>query len=253
MSDDAQGHQTVARLHAGRRARSADRTETDTSAGRSNRVDGPVKVTGEARFTAEFATRRARPRGARLQHDRQRPHRRHRHRRAEAAPASSRVLTHHNAPRMKAPSLFDVDDWPRAVARQRSADHAGRQVHWNGQPVAVVVAETLEQAEHAASLVRVDYERANRRVFVRRASRRARAVPPTSSAKPPKSRSATPRRRLAAAAVKVDDVYRTPWYNHNAIEPHATIALWDGDSTSPSSTRRSSSTVRKHRSPKSSA
>ena len=31
-------------------------------------------------------------------------------------------------------------------------------VHWDGQPIAVVVAETLEQAEHAASLVEVEYK-----------------------------------------------------------------------------------------------
>ena len=43
------------------------------------------------------------------------------------------------------------------MAAERFADHARRSVNWDGQPVAVVVAETLEQAEHAASLVEIEY------------------------------------------------------------------------------------------------
>ena len=38
-----------------------------------------------------------------------------------------------------------------------------------------------------------------------------------------------PKRRSPRRRSSVDAVYRTPWYNHNAIEPHATIALWTAD------------------------
>ena len=55
-------------------------------------------------------------------------------------------------------------DRPKAFAASDLPILQDDRVYWNGQPVAVVVAETLEQAEYAASLVRVEYERATRRM-----------------------------------------------------------------------------------------
>ena len=92
----------------------------------------------------------------------------------------------------------------------------------------MVVAETLEQAEHAASLVRVEYERTERRASFEELKAEA-DVPTDIMGEPPKSRSATPRRPWRKRQFKVDHFYRTPRHNHNAIEPHATIAIWDGD------------------------
>ena len=54
-------------------------------------------------------------------------------------------------------------------------------------------------------------------------------VPKTVIGEAPEVSIGDARRALQAADVSVDQVYRTPWYNHNAIEPHATLALWTAD------------------------
>ena len=101
-------------------------------------------------------------------------------------------------------------------------------VHWNGQPVAVVLALTQEQADHAGSLIRVSYE----------------AEPATTSFAQAKAKGTDTAQlfghpvhleigdaeaALAAADVMVDATYRTPYQNHNAIEPHAVTVAWHGD------------------------
>ena len=96
------------------------------------------------------------------------------------------------------------------------------------QAIAVVVAETFEQARAAAGLVRVEYARANGSFSLGSAKH---------SAEPPKSDSSGPsdtavgdfEKGFAAAAVKVDATYTTPDQSHSMMEPHATIASWDGN------------------------
>jgi xanthine dehydrogenase YagR molybdenum-binding subunit len=102
-------------------------------------------------------------------------------------------------------------------------------VHWDGQPIAIVVAETLEQAEHAASLVEVEYKSEPATVSFDQIKGHA-VVPPDVMGEPPVIKIGSVEEGLRQADAKVDNVYRTPRYNHNAIEPHATIASWDGDS-----------------------
>jgi xanthine dehydrogenase YagR molybdenum-binding subunit len=115
-----------------------------------NRVDGPLKVSGAARFTAEFApegmahavlvcSRIANGRIAAIDT-----------RGAETAPGVIAVMTHHNAPRLKTPSIFDVEGGSSCSPSDLPIMQNDR-VRWNGEPVAVVVAETLEQAQYAAS------------------------------------------------------------------------------------------------------
>ena len=72
---------------------------------------------------------------------------------ARAVPGVLAVITYENMPRMKAPPLVDLTDW-EGHGGERPADHARRLESLGWRTVAVVVAETLEQAEHAASLVR---------------------------------------------------------------------------------------------------
>ena len=104
-------------------------------------------------------------------------------------------------------------------------------VNHQGQPIALVVAETLEQAIHAATLVRVTYAAETAITDVSRAE----PVCPTQQktdqgeVQPPETRRGDPEGALAAAEVKVDQTYVIPRENHNPIEMHATIAAWDGD------------------------
>lgn len=194
-----------------------------------NRVDGPLKVTGEARFAAEFhldGMTYAVPvcstiaRGTVTKLDT-----------AEAAgmPGVVAVITHENMPRFKHPPLSDGTN-PRKMAASDLPVLQDPSVHWNGQPVAVVVAETLEQAEEAAARVRVEYAASDARLSFQRL--RDEAVKPKSiMGEPPELERGDARANLAAAPVFVDEVYHAPYYNHNAIEPHATTAFWEGDDT----------------------
>jgi xanthine dehydrogenase YagR molybdenum-binding subunit len=101
-------------------------------------------------------------------------------------------------------------------------------VHWDGQPIAIVVAETLEQAEHAASLVEVEYETGTPAVSFDLLKAEA-VVPSDVLGEPAVIRIGNVEKGMEEADVRVDEVYLTPSYNHNAIEPHATIALWADD------------------------
>ncbi len=94
------------------------------------------------------------------------------------------------------------------------------------QAIALVVAETFEQARAAAQLVRVEYVRAR----VRSISRRPR-IPRAARPKPADRRDAVGdfAGAFAAAPVQLDATYTTPDQSHAMMEPHASIAAWEGD------------------------
>ena len=99
--------------------------------------------------------------------------------------------------------------------------------HFNGQHVAVVVAQTLDQADAAAALVRVRYRRDEPVTSMDAVL--AQAYPPRNGERPPDSRRGDPDAAFDAAAATVDATYITPMEHHNPMEPHATIARWDGN------------------------
>jgi xanthine dehydrogenase YagR molybdenum-binding subunit len=193
------------------------------------RVEGPLKVTGRATYAAEFdisgvahavivsstvAKGRIRDLDTAA---------------AERSTGVLRVITHRNAPRLAYREMKSVLD-PLGERLHVLQDDV---VRFNGQPVAVIVAETLEQAEYAASLVRIDYDATEpaRIDFDREI---AHAVPPEAglvagSSVPADARRGDPDAAFADAAVKVDVEYRIARQQHNPMEPHATIARWDGD------------------------
>ena len=92
------------------------------------------------------------------------------------------------------------------------------------QAIAVVVAETFEQARAAAALVRVDYARAKGRYDL--AAAKDGATVPKSD---PDKTYGDFAKAFAAAPVKLDANYTTPDQSHAMMEPHATIAAWEGD------------------------
>ncbi|MDC8016176.1 aldehyde oxidoreductase molybdenum-binding subunit PaoC [Tahibacter soli] len=93
------------------------------------------------------------------------------------------------------------------------------------QAVALVVAETFEQARAAAKLVRVDYVRAGGAYDL--------AAAQSSAVKPKEEKPDTAvgdfAGAFAAAPVRIDATYTTPDQSHAMMEPHASIAAWDGD------------------------
>ncbi|WP_242122322.1 xanthine dehydrogenase family protein molybdopterin-binding subunit, partial [Sphingomonas lacusdianchii] len=133
-------------------------------------------------------------------------------REAKAAPGVLAIVTADNAGPIKKQGFY--------VAKPL----AGPEIEHYHQAIALVVAETFEQARHAASLIRVDYARGQGAFDL--AAARAGAKP---HQRQPDVRVGDFDTAFASAPVKVDATYTTPDHSHMMLEPHATIARWDGD------------------------
>ncbi|MFL5517868.1 MAG: xanthine dehydrogenase family protein molybdopterin-binding subunit, partial [Gemmatimonadales bacterium] len=133
-----------------------------------------------------------------------------------AAPGVVAILTHVNMPR-----LGEALSPPLG---QPFMPMQGDVVHYDGQPVAVVVAHALEQAEQAARLVSVTYETAQPVVFGHGEVKPAGEwFAPTDLSK------GDVEAGFAAAEAKVEQTYTMPSRHHNPMEPSATLASWEGD------------------------
>ncbi len=146
---------------------------------------------------------------------------------AEGAPGVLHVITHLNAPKMKVAPPFSAQGDPTSgttAVAILNTDH----VTWNGQPIAVIVADTQERAEHAVSLLRFSYKN-EPAVNSFEESIPSAKKPKDVLGESPEVTTGDPDAAMKASEHKVDLHFTTPPYNHNAIEPHATIAVWDGD------------------------
>jgi xanthine dehydrogenase YagR molybdenum-binding subunit len=136
---------------------------------------------------------------------------------ALALPGVLAVLSCENAPRLR-----QVDDGELALFQSR-------RVAYRGQVVAAVVAESYETAQQAEHLVRIDYAEEPHDVELRpdhpRLYRPARINPNFET----DTEQGDCDQALAAAEVTVDRTYETAAVHNNPMEPHATLAVWDGD------------------------
>ena len=190
-----------------------------------SRLDGVLKVTGGAPFAADvqidgmvyaslaFSTI-AKGRLATLDTSA-----------AEEAPGVVLVMTYRNAPRMKPTPLFMSSG--RAAGGDDLPVMQDDRIHWNGQPIAVVLASTQEEADHARSLIQATYEIEESATSFEQV--RSQAGPASFGGAPLRDERGDAEAALAAAPFSVDLDYRTPYQNHNAIEPHAATVAWDGD------------------------
>lgn len=108
----------------------------------------------------------------------------------------------------------------------------GAEIQHYHQAIAVVVAETFEQARAAAFLIKVDYARAAGKFDLAAEAGGAKPVPGDSgegSGGGSEDRRGDFEGAFAAAPVKFDETYTTPDESHAMMEPHATIAAWEGD------------------------
>jgi xanthine dehydrogenase YagR molybdenum-binding subunit len=185
-----------------------------------NRVDGYLKVTGGARYSAEFPVAKlgygvtiqsAIAKGKITQIDTKA---------AEQLPGVVAVITHLNAPK----AFGDKGGGRKLQVLQDNI------VLYSGQHIGIVVADTFEQAMHAASLVQVRYEEEKPTINMR--ENLAKAYIPKGKIprnEPPDASVGNFTQGLASAAVRVEQTYTTPVENHNPMEPHATTAVWQGD------------------------
>lgn len=204
-------------------------TTTDYIGQPQNRVDGRAKVTGAARYAAEYQVldltygyviSSAIAKGKILGIDASA---------ALALPGVLQVFTHENTPSF---AWFDRS-YRDDVAPPGSPFRPlyDEKILYSGQPIALVVAETFELARYAATLVRVEYERDAHVTDLE--MQRAHAYAPTER----KGIELVPAPRgnaeqaLAAAVARVEAEYRVPVEHHNPMEPFATTAAWGEDGT----------------------
>jgi xanthine dehydrogenase YagR molybdenum-binding subunit len=192
-----------------------------------SRSDGPLKVTGGARYTADIAVAGAThaaivhstiANGRTIAIDTSV---------AEKAPGVLAVFTHHNMPRMNPTPKPWSHLHPHGQGYLPLQDDL---IHYAGQPIALVVAATRDQATHAGTLIRVEYEARPPVVFDLRTAKKD-AVDPPQFLWPVSSSVGDANKGIAAGAFKVEQTYTTSDRHHNQMEPHATTAVWDADGT----------------------
>ncbi len=186
------------------------------------RVDAPLKTQGGARYAAEFLqpgmvhvtmVLSTIARGSVTGFDT---------RAAGAHPGVIAIITTDDAP------TLDV----RKPAQQTVTEPLLQNAHvrFQGQPIALVIADTPDASQQAATLVVPRYRRAHPVTEVDAAL--ADAYVPSDfrgGRMPPDSQRGHPDEAFDSAPVKIDVVYETPAMYHNPMEPHATVASWSGD------------------------
>jgi xanthine dehydrogenase YagR molybdenum-binding subunit len=188
-----------------------------------SRVDGRLKVTGRARYPAEFnppniayafLVMSAIAKGEITAIDAAA---------AENAPGVLAVLTHLNAPKLAEPPNAQRSEGIRIEQREPLADN---KISYGGQYVAAVVADTLEQARYAASLLKISYAAKTPALRKEDASK-------TDEPKELFEESLQEKKGDVAAAlansdfVKIENTYSTPTETHNPMECSATVAHWE--------------------------
>jgi len=191
----------------------------------TSRVDGRAKVTGAAKYAAEYGvpglahgfvitSAIAKGRITRIHTGD-----------ALAVDGVLDVFTHAHRPRMAAAHEKYGDDIapPGAPLRPLHDDR----IRFSGQPVALVVAEEAETARYAASLVRVEYERQAHVTDFE--AQRGRAAVVKTGGEGHSHRRGDAKKAFAQAPVRVEAEYRMAVEHHNPMEMFGATAVWEGD------------------------
>ncbi|MEI9954241.1 MAG: xanthine dehydrogenase family protein molybdopterin-binding subunit [Pseudomonadota bacterium] len=196
----------------------------DVSVGRAlERVDGPLKVTGKAQYAAEIpvanlthaliVTSAVGP-GKLLGLDTAR---------AEQVAGVLRVITAQNAPKLPgAKTKSDPNDRLLQVLQED-------EIHYCDQPIAIIVASTLESAQEAGYLLSARYAPSPPSVVLSSTAPGSYAPKKAGPVGPAESKRGDFEAGLRDSAVRIDQTYSTPVQNHNPMEPHALTVVWQGE------------------------
>ena len=189
-----------------------------------DRVDGRLKVTGRAPYAYEHKIPNVTyavmvmssvAKGRIVSMDTQA---------AERSPGVLLVMTHRNSPKLES-----LKSQPKAPPTGRVVQVLQDDVvRYANQPIALVVADTLENANEGARLVAVKYQSEKPDVDLQ--SRLGKTFSPAKvggGGDPSVSHRGDVQAGLAEADSRIDHVYGTPFEVHNPMEPHATVAVWD--------------------------
>jgi xanthine dehydrogenase YagR molybdenum-binding subunit len=183
------------------------------------RIDGPLKTTGTARYAYErhdaisdaaygVIVGSAIAKGRIVSMDQ---------RAAQAAPGVLAIVTARNAGKLG------------KGEKNTATLLGGPQIEHYHQAVAIVVAETFEQARHAATLLKIEYAAEEGRFDLAAAKDAAPLTKRSEQTGPPLSQVGDFEAAFAAAPVQFDATYTTPDQSHCMMEPHASMASWTGD------------------------
>jgi len=193
-----------------------DKTKPSSSDG-MKRVDGRLKVTGAARYSAEFNVKGLAygvlagstiAKGAIRSIDTKK---------AEAAPGVLAVISHLNCP--KVPGYQSAD--PNAKGPLKIFND--NKVLYNGAPIALVIADTFERAVYAASLVKAEYNAEKHHTSLK--DHVAKAVTPHDDGEYKRGNADA----WQSAPFKIEQEYTLPSDVHNPMELHGIVARWDAD------------------------
>jgi xanthine dehydrogenase YagR molybdenum-binding subunit len=192
-----------------------------------DRVDGRLKVTGAATYAAEFPVKnlaygvsvvstitKGRVKNIDIAQ-------------AKKMPGVIGVMTSENSMQLHFPSGSDPGNGK--FAEKDLLPLQNDRVFYGGQHIAIVVAETYEQAEHAAATIKVDYEEQTPVVGIEKNLSSAYKPAAGLGGAETQTKRGDAEAALQTAATKIEQTYTTPVYHHNAMEPHATVAEWKGD------------------------
>lgn len=187
------------------------------------RVDGPAKVSGRVVYAGDVAVAGAahavlvqagiaRGRVARIDSAA-----------ALRVPGAIAVYTHENLPRLEPPPESFTKNFPG----ERRAPLSDAEIYYAGQHVALVLGESLEAAQEAASRVRVEYAPGEATLALRAGL--PGAYQPDHFATNEEEKLQSERGTAGATVVRHAAEYRTPVMTHNPMEPSATVAVWQGE------------------------
>ena len=197
-----------------------------------SRVDGVAKVTGKAKYAAEFKVPNLAygfivtssiAKGTIRSIDTKE---------ASRAPGVISILTHENYPKPAPPTAPELNSSTGLFERDKSFRALqSNQIFFNMQPIALVLAETFEQARYAARLVKATYNEEKPMTDLESSLDKALTIDPQRAAVPRdavKPRG-NPAQAFQSAPVKIEAEYTIPIEHHNPMEPHAAIAFWEND------------------------
>ena len=200
-----------------------------------SRIDGRLKVTGAAKYAAEWdlpglahavAFQSTIGSGRIVSIDTSK---------AEKLPGVLAIITHENAPKLNKYPSEDSKKKPEDAKTEKGKP--GQKllplqsdiIYYNGQYVGVVVAETFEQAQYAASQVKVKYTSRRPAMDMEKHKGRAFKAPEEAGRETYEATRGDVQAGLRDADAHIDRTYRTPVENHNPMEISATIAAWQGE------------------------
>lgn len=190
-----------------------------------NRVDGRLKVTGMAHYSAEIELENVAyavlvkstiAKGSITKIDVTG---------AQKAPGVLAVITHLNAPKL---NNLEEENFAIGKLGEKLMPLQSNQIYYDGQNIGIVVAETFEQARYAASLVQVTYDE-QKPIFEIEQGLSQAYKPSQFFGEEVQVERGDVDKGLAETDVRVEATYTTPIEHHNPMEPSASTAIWDGD------------------------